>query len=63
MLSKVLDGEELLLYLSVAKTAVRAILTRVEGPKHAPVYYISKGLLLAEERTHGKTSPRSSHDN
>lgn len=39
-----------MLYLSVAETAVSAILTRVEGPKHTPIYYISKGLLPAEER-------------
>lgn len=49
MLSKALDHEELQLYLAVSEMAVTAILARTEGTRHAPVYYISKDLLPAEE--------------
>lgn len=50
VLSKALDGESLLLYLFMSESAVSAVLTKVEGTRHAPVYYISKGVLPAEGR-------------
>ena len=50
LLSKPLLGEVLLLYLAVSEHAVSAVLSREEGTKQLPIYYVSKALLDAETR-------------
>ena len=50
LLSKLLDGETLLLYLVVSEHAVSAVLVREEGRKKYPIYYVRKSLLDAETR-------------
>lgn len=49
VLSKALDDKKLLLYLSVLALAVSVVLTRVEGRRQAPMYYVSKVLIPPEE--------------
>ena len=50
LLSKLLLGEVLLLYIAVSEHAVSAVLVREEGNKQLPIYYVSKALMDAETR-------------
>ncbi|KAK3003723.1 hypothetical protein RJ639_019794 [Escallonia herrerae] len=50
LLSKPVSGEELFLYLAVAKSAVSAVLVREEAARQLPIYYVSKILQGAEQR-------------
>ncbi|KAK3039686.1 hypothetical protein RJ639_027027 [Escallonia herrerae] len=48
LLSKPLAGEEIFLYLAIAKSAVSAVLVRNQNSKQLPIYYVSKVLQGAE---------------
>ncbi|XP_074373606.1 uncharacterized protein LOC141713947 [Apium graveolens] len=50
MLSKPLDGESLILYLTVSEYSISAVLVREEDGQQSPVYYVSKRLHDAETR-------------
>ncbi|XP_074346484.1 uncharacterized protein LOC141685270 [Apium graveolens] len=50
MLSKLLDGESLILYLAVSEYSISAVLVREEDGQQSPVYYVSKQLHDAETR-------------
>ncbi|XP_013739457.3 uncharacterized protein LOC106442301 [Brassica napus] len=50
LLSKLLLGEVLLLYLAVSEHAVSVVLVREEGNKLLPIYYVSEALLDVENR-------------
>ncbi|XP_074336100.1 uncharacterized protein LOC141673268 [Apium graveolens] len=50
MLSKPLDGENLILYLAVSEYSISAVLVREEDVQQSPVYYVSKRLHDAETR-------------
>ncbi|XP_074352324.1 uncharacterized protein LOC141691485 [Apium graveolens] len=50
MLSKPLDGENLILYLAVSEYSISAVLVREEDGQQSPVYYVSKRLHDAETR-------------
>lgn len=50
LLSRLVEGEILYLYLAVFRTAVSSVLVRVESGKQRPVYFTSKLLHRAEER-------------
>ncbi|KAK3027995.1 hypothetical protein RJ639_039348 [Escallonia herrerae] len=50
LLSKPVLGEELFLYLAVAKSAVSAVLVQEEAARQLPIYYVSKVLQGAEQR-------------
>ncbi|KAK3007588.1 hypothetical protein RJ639_013333 [Escallonia herrerae] len=50
LLSKPLAGEELFLYLAIAKSTVSAVIVRNQNSKHLPIYYVSKVLQGAELR-------------
>ncbi|KAK3003000.1 hypothetical protein RJ639_017899 [Escallonia herrerae] len=50
LLSKPVSGEELFLYLAMAKSVVSAVLVREEAARQLPIYYVSKVLQGAEQR-------------
>ncbi|XP_074361144.1 uncharacterized protein LOC141701377 [Apium graveolens] len=50
MLSKLLDGESLILYLTVSEYSISAVLVREEDGQQSPMYYVSKRLYDAETR-------------
>ncbi|XP_074356818.1 uncharacterized protein LOC141696593 [Apium graveolens] len=50
MLSKPLEGENLILYLAVSEYSISAVLVREEDGQQSPVYYVSKRLHDAETR-------------
>ncbi|XP_075112531.1 uncharacterized protein LOC142182266 [Nicotiana tabacum] len=50
LLAKPKDGEKLLIYLTVSKVVVSAVLVRKDQGKQSPIYYVSKSLLDAETR-------------
>ncbi|XP_074327740.1 uncharacterized protein LOC141665652 [Apium graveolens] len=50
MLSKPLDGESLIRYLTVSQYSINAVLVREEDGQQSPVYYVSKQLHDAETR-------------
>lgn len=50
ILSWLVDGENIMLYLAMSKKVVSAILVRGEGSYHLPVYYMSKVMLRPETR-------------
>ncbi|KAL0434622.1 UNVERIFIED_CONTAM: hypothetical protein Sradi_0170100 [Sesamum radiatum] len=50
LLTKPRAGETLCVYLAASEEAVSAVLVRVEGKEHQPVYYVSKVLQGAEQK-------------
>ncbi|KAL5814622.1 hypothetical protein ACOSQ4_025263 [Xanthoceras sorbifolium] len=50
MLSKLLPGEILYVYLSVTTAATSSVLTREERGSQKPIYYVSKALIATETR-------------
>ncbi|KAK3030710.1 hypothetical protein RJ639_037207 [Escallonia herrerae] len=51
LLSKPISRKELFLYLAVAESAVSAVLIREEDGRQLPIYYVSKVLQGAEQRS------------
>ena len=50
LLSKLIAGEKLFLYLVVSENAVSSVLVREDNKVQHPVYYVSKRLLDAKLR-------------
>ncbi|XP_062119078.1 uncharacterized protein LOC133832799 [Humulus lupulus] len=51
-LSKLVDGEDLFIYLAITEHAISAALIREEEKVQHPVYYVNKWLVGAESRIH-----------
>ncbi|CAA0810116.1 Unknown protein, partial [Striga hermonthica] len=50
LLAKPLQGEDLVLYVSIGEAAVSSVLLREEGAAQFPIYYVSKVMQGAERR-------------